>query len=211
MGSGSSHAGSCSAASGRGAPPWSANELAHWLEGLREGMPHLPPLLLALAGRGPHMSRLQRIIYNEWPNHWIERFDNPAFRSADPILTGPVRNPVIWSHEIAKIRPPINGGMAPEDHDPFNGFRIKNNQRSINRRAFASVHRCRRQGMRNPWTAPRRALRPHPRQRGDHGRLSPGMRESGAALQPLLISPLRSACGCPSAAQSANSKISIKT
>ncbi|QRO34111.1 helix-turn-helix transcriptional regulator [Chromobacterium violaceum] len=84
----------------------SANELVHWLEGLREGMPHLPPLLLALAGRGPHMSRLHRIIYNEWPNHWIERFDDPAFRSADPILTGPVQNPVIWSHEIAKIRRP---------------------------------------------------------------------------------------------------------
>ncbi|NHQ81606.1 hypothetical protein HA051_08465 [Chromobacterium vaccinii] len=84
----------------------SANELVLWLQGLRAGMPHLPPLLLALSGRGPLMSRLHRIVYNEWPEHWIERYDNPAFRSADPILTGPAQNPIIWSHEIASIRRP---------------------------------------------------------------------------------------------------------
>ncbi|MEO4030667.1 autoinducer binding domain-containing protein [Chromobacterium vaccinii] len=84
----------------------SADELRHWLAGLRHDIPHMPPLLLALTGRGPYMSRLHRVVYNEWPEHWLERFDEPAFRASDPILTGPAANPIIWSTALASIRHP---------------------------------------------------------------------------------------------------------
>ncbi|MGC0151064.1 autoinducer binding domain-containing protein [Chromobacterium vaccinii] len=84
----------------------SADELHQWLRSLRQSLPHMPPLLLALSGRGPHMSRLHRIVYSEWPAHWIERFDDPAFRAADPVLSGAAGNPIIWSQKLSSIYRP---------------------------------------------------------------------------------------------------------
>ncbi len=103
-------------------PPWSAytllaiheqlatltssDELTQWLGNLRTSVPHMPPLLLALSGRGPHMARLHRIIYSEWPAHWLERYEDPAWRAADPVLSGAIGNPIIWSAKFPAIHRP---------------------------------------------------------------------------------------------------------
>ncbi|OHX10061.1 hypothetical protein BI347_19035 [Chromobacterium sphagni] len=103
-------------------PPWSAysllaiheqlaslssvDELTQWLRGLRNAIPLMPPVLLAISGRGRYLPQLHRVIYHDWPADWLERYDDPGFRSADPILSAPAGQPVHWSAEFARLKRP---------------------------------------------------------------------------------------------------------